>query len=271
MPDERPLNGKVALVTGASRGIGAAIAKELAALGATVIVSARTDVTRDDIAGTIGDTVRAIEEAGGRAIAVKADLLVPADIDRLVTETTSLSGRLDVLVNNAAYIGEGVFESIWDMSPDTWRNMMELNVNVPWALTKGFAPMMRDQGGGLVVNLSSGAANVPPEPGHPLPGAGGLGAGYPTSKAALTQMNAFIGNELCGHGIAVVALDPGYARSESAEILSARIGADPAWAQPVEVAAKATGYLATCPDPLEYAGRFVVARELVDELGLMPA
>jgi NAD(P)-dependent dehydrogenase (short-subunit alcohol dehydrogenase family) len=262
------LEERTALVTGASRGIGAAIAKELGALGARVVVSARTDVSRDDIAGTIGETVRAIVDAGGRASAVKADLLVSTDIDRLVEEISSL-GRLDVLVNNAAYIGEGVFESIWDMTADTWRSMMELNVNVAWALTKAFAPMMRGQGGGVVVNLSSGAASVPSQPGHPLPGAGGLGAAYPTSKAALTQMTAFVGNELLQDRIAVVALDPGYARSESAEILSARIGADPNWAQSVEVAAKAVGYLSTCGDPLQYAGRFVVARELVDEHGLM--
>jgi NAD(P)-dependent dehydrogenase (short-subunit alcohol dehydrogenase family) len=262
------LDGKTTLVTGASRGIGGAIARELAALGATVIVTARTETPRDDIAGTIAETVHAIEESGGRAIALQADLLVSDDIGRLVEAATAL-GRLDVLVNNAAYIGEGVFESVWDMSADTWRNMIELNVNVPWVLTKAFAPMMREQGGGLVVNLSSMASNVPPGPGHPLPGEGGLGAAYPTSKAALTQMTAFVGNELLAQGIAVVALDPGYARSESAEILSARIGADPAWAQPVEVAAKAVGYLATCPDPSEYAARFVVARELVDAHGLV--
>jgi NAD(P)-dependent dehydrogenase (short-subunit alcohol dehydrogenase family) len=267
--DGNALEGRIALVTGASRGVGAAIAKELASLGATVLVTARTEVPRDDIAGTIGGTVGAIEDAGGRAIALRADLLVAADRDRLAEEVSSL-GRLDVLVNNAAYIGEGVFESVWDMSPDTWRNMIELNVNVAWELTQRFAPMMRDQGGGLVVNLASSASNVPAEPGHPLPGGGGLGAAYPTSKAALTQMNAFVGNELLVHDIVVVALDPGYARSESAEILSVRIGADPAWAQPVEVAAKAVGYLATCPERRDYAARFVVASEVVDEHGLMP-
>jgi NAD(P)-dependent dehydrogenase (short-subunit alcohol dehydrogenase family) len=225
-------------------------------------------VLRDDIAGTIGDTVAAIEQAGGRAVAMKADLLADGDVDALVERISSL-GRLDILVNNAAYIGEGVFESVWDMSRETWRNMIDLNVNVPWLLTKTFAPLMREHGGGLVVNLSSSASNVPSEAGHPLPGAGGLGAAYPTSKAALTQMTAFVGNELLADGIVVVALDPGYARSESAEILSERIGADPAWAQPVEVAARAVGHLATCASPRDYAARFVVARELVDAYGLM--
>jgi NAD(P)-dependent dehydrogenase (short-subunit alcohol dehydrogenase family) len=266
----RRLDGQTALVTGASRGIGAAIAKELASLGATVVVTARTEARRDDIAGTIGDTVAAIEGAGGRAVPLAADLLVDAHVDAVVERVASL-GRLDVLVNNAAYIGEGVFENVWDMSRDTWRNMIELNVSVPWLLTKAFAPLMREHGGGLVVNLSSTASNVPPEPGHPLPGAGGLGAAYPTSKAALTQMTAFVGNELLADDVVVVALDPGYARSESAEILSARIGADPAWAQPVEVAAKAVGYLATCSRPRDYAARFVVARELVDAHRLMLA
>ncbi len=268
MPTERSLHGKAALVTGASRGVGRAIAKELAALGATVVVTARTDVPRDDIAGTIGETVQSIEDEGGAALAIRADLLVPAELDRLVEQAIASVGRVDVLVNNAAYIGDGVFESIWEMSPETWRNMIELNVNVPWALTMALAPSMRDRGGGLVVNLGSGMGHTFEGTG-PLPGAGGLGAAYPTSKAALAQMNAFVGNELRAHGITSVVVDPGFARSESAELLSARIGADPAWAQPVEVAAKAVGYLATCDDQLSYAGRFVVAREIVDEHALM--
>ncbi len=269
MTANRPLRGKTALVTGASRGVGAAIAKELAELGATVVVTARTDVRRDDIAGTIGETVQAIEDAGGIAVAMKADLLVPAELNRLVDDTLAAYGHVDVVVNNAAYIGDGVFESVWEMSPETWRNMIELNVNVAWALTKAFAPVMRDRVGGLVVNLGSTVSHLLEGP-APLPGAGGLGAAYPTSKAALAQMNAFVGNELRAYGITSVALDPGFARSESAEILASRIGADAAWAQPVEIAAKAVGYLATCSHQLEYAGRFVVARELVDEHKLMP-
>lgn len=264
----KPLAGKVAVVTGASRGVGRAVAVELADLGAQVVVTARTDAPRPDIAGTIGETIGRIEERGGKAVAVRADLLQGPDIARLVDETKAQFGRADILVNNAAYIGDAVFDSFWDMSAEDWRNMIELNLNVPWVLTKAFAGVMRQQGSGLVVNLSSGAAHVPDGAPMPLPGAGGLGAAYPTSKAAVNQFTAHVGNELRAVGIAMVAVDPGFARSESAEILASRLGADPAWAQPVEVAARAIGYIATCEDPMAYAGRFVVARELLDEQGL---
>lgn len=269
MAESRSLLGKVAVVTGASRGIGRAIAVELAELGARVVATARTDVPRDDIAGTIGETVRDIESAGGEGLAVKADLLVQADIERLVQETLSSFGPADILVNNAAYIGEAVFETFWEMSFESWRNMMELNVNAIFALTKAFAPQMRERGDGLVINLSSGSGHAPGDAELPLPRKGGLGAAYPTSKAAVTQMTAHIGNELRQVGIPMIALDPGYARSESAEILSSRMGLDPSLAQPVTVAAKAIGWLATCDDPMAYAGRFVVAREIVDEHKLL--
>jgi NAD(P)-dependent dehydrogenase (short-subunit alcohol dehydrogenase family) len=269
--DATSLKGRTAVVTGASRGVGRAVALELASRGADVVVTARTETPRADIAGSIGESVEQIANAGGSAVALQADLLVPADLERLVEETRTRFGRIDILVNNAAYIGDAVFESFWEMSLESWRNMMELNVNVPWALTKAFAPIMRAQGSGLIVNLSSSASDSPPAGEEiPLPGKGGLGAAYPTSKSAITQLTAYVGNELKAEGITMLALDPGFARSESAEILAARVGADPSWAQPVEVAAKAVGYIASLPDPAEFAARFVVARELVDEHALLP-
>jgi NAD(P)-dependent dehydrogenase (short-subunit alcohol dehydrogenase family) len=267
-----PLQDQVAVVTGSSRGIGRAIAVELASLGAHVVCTARTVEPRADIAGTLAETIERIRSAGGSATAQRADLLIDDDLDALATAVLEQHGRVDVLVNNAAYIGDAVFESIWDMAPESWASMVELNVNVPWRLTKVFAPSMRARGRGLVVNLSSSTSHLP-APGTigPLPGAGGLGAAYPTSKAAITQMTAYVGNELRAEGITMVAIDPGFAASESAEILASRLGADVAWAQPVEVAAKATGWIATSSDMLDFAGTLVVARELVDMHGLLPA
>ena len=266
----RSLQGKVAVVTGASRGIGRATAIELAGLGARVVVTARTAEPRDDIAGTIGETVQAIEAVGGSARAVKADLLVPADIERLTTETLSAFGSVDVLVNNAAYIAEAVFEPFWEMSVEDWRTMMDVNVNAIFALTKAFAPQMRERGSGLVVNVSSQAgAQLRPGAPIPLPRKGGLGAAYPTSKSAVNQMTSYLGNELREVGVAMIGIDPGFARSESAQILSGRVGVDSATAQPVIVPAKAIGWLATCDDPLAYAGQVVVAREIVDQYKLL--
>jgi NAD(P)-dependent dehydrogenase (short-subunit alcohol dehydrogenase family) len=263
------LKGKVAVVTGASRGVGRAVALELSSLGADVVVTARTVAPRADIAGTIGETVAAITEAGGSAVALAADLLVQDDLDRLVKETVDKFGRVDILVNNAAYIGDSVFESVWEMSPDSWRTMIELNVNIPWALSKAFAPTMRDQGSGLIVNMSSGASHIPDGSPAPLPGAGGLGAAYPTSKTALNQMTAQIGNELRAVGITMVAIDPGFAKSESAVILSGRLGISADYAQPVEIAAKAISYIATLDDPSPFACRYYSAKDITDEHGLM--
>jgi NAD(P)-dependent dehydrogenase (short-subunit alcohol dehydrogenase family) len=260
--ENAPLHDRIAIVTGASRGIGGAIALELGELGATVVVTARTVDPRADLAGTIGDTVQQITQSGGQALAIAADLLIEDDLHRLVREVESTVGAADILVNNAAYIGDVVFESFWEMDPQDWRNTMELNVNVPWTLSKLVAGPMRKRGTGLIVNLSSGVAHASGD--GPLPGAGGLGAAYPASKAAVSQLSSFVGNELRAVGVTMVGLDPGFARSESCEILSQRLGIDPALAQPVEVAAKATGWLATHPDPLQFAGQVLVAREVVD-------
>lgn len=266
---ERPLRGKVAVVTGASRGIGRAVAIELAALGAQVVVTARTDVLRSDIAGTIGETVQLIVEQGGDAVALRADLLTDGDLDRLVADVVERFGGVDILVNNAAYIGDAVFESIWDMTRESWRAMMELNVTVPWLLAKSFSTAMRDRGG-VIINMSSVAAHgTDPAAPAPLPGAGGLGSAYPTSKAALAQLTTTVGNELRAAGIAMYAIDPGFARSESAELLAARLGADAQMAQPVEVVSRAIGYLVSLPDQLALACRTFTAADVEEEVSAL--
>jgi NAD(P)-dependent dehydrogenase (short-subunit alcohol dehydrogenase family) len=261
----KPLENKVALISGASRGIGKAIALQLADLGADIVVTARTVNPRPDIGGTIGETVSEIEGRGATAMSVQADLLDPDDVSRLAAATLDRFGKIDILVNNAAFIGDEVFQSFWEMSAEGWRQQFELNVNVQFALMKHFSPMMREQGAGLIVNLGSNNGNVPTGD-LPLPRKGGLGPGYPTTKAAIVHMTKWVGNELLADGIAVVCVGPGYARSESAEILSAKMGIDVAQAQPVEVAARVVGYLATCHDPLQYAGLYLESAEFLATL-----
>ena len=256
------LHNQVALITGASRGIGRAIALELATHGAHTVVTARS-------ADDLNETVKSIKEAGGSGEAIEADLINPKDLERLSSQVNSSFGNVDILVNNAAYIGDAVFESFWEMTIEDWQKMMTLNVNVPWALTKLFAPGMKERGRGLIVNLTSSAAHFPQSPLElKLPKLGGLGAAYPTSKAALHQKTVYLGNELRASGITLVGIEPGFTRSESAEIMAKHVGADISSAQPVEITARAIGHIASLEDRSAFDARVIIARDLVDEFGL---
>ena len=231
---ERSLKGQVALVTGASRGIGRAVGLELARLGATIAVVARTGSPHAELPGTVWSTVADIENSGGTAFGIIADLSEPGAASRVVDATLKKFGRLDILVNNAANTGKAVFETLQEAAPETWRSSIELNVNVPWELMKWSADWMRANGGGLIVNVTSTAGILPvgptPAPGEP----GWIGAVYGTSKAALNQMSRLLGSELLPHGVVVVAFDPGLTRTEVAEMQAAKTGFDISDAHPME-------------------------------------
>ena len=262
MAENQALQGKVAVVTGGSWGIGRAIAVELAELGADVTVTARTVEPRsDDLTGTIYETAAAIEACGVKALPLAADLSSPDDRDRFVREVLSQCGRVDILVNNAADTGDNVFRGFWDTSPEAWAAQLDLNLNAMYSLMKGFAPRMRDNGGGLIVNLGSMRA-IP----EGLGGGGGrisgdvrLGAAYPTSKVAIFTMSTLVAQELAEDNIVVLTMNPGGAATESYIHNARRFGWDPSIATPVWMPAKTVGYLATCTDPMAYAATFVDA------------
>jgi NAD(P)-dependent dehydrogenase (short-subunit alcohol dehydrogenase family) len=268
-----PLTGKVALVTGGSRGIGHAIAVELAELGADVAVTARTVTPRDDdLTGTTHETTATIEAAGAKALAVGADLRVPADRDRVVAEVLSAFGRIDILVNNAADTGDNVFRGFWETTPEEWAAQFDLNLHAQYSLMRSCAPSMRDNGGGLIVNLGS-MRDIP----EGLTGMGGkitedirLGAAYPTSKVAIFAMSTLIAQELAESGIAVVTMNPGGAATESFKHNARRFGWDPEWGTPVWMPAKTVGYLATCDDPMAHSATYVDAVAFATEKELAP-
>jgi len=269
----RPLAGRVALVTGASRGIGRAVAVELAELGADVVVTARTVKPRgDDLTGTIHETAEEIERIGARALAVDADLSRQDGSERVVRELLDTFGRVDILVNNAADTGDNVFRGFWDTSTQEWAAQIELNLNAMYALMKACAPTMRDNGGGLIVNLGSMRA-IP----EGLNGGGGritgevrLGAAYPTSKVAIFAMSTLLAQELSEDNIVVLTMNPGGAATESFFHNARRFGWDPSMATPVAMPARTVGYLATCSDPMTYAGAFIDAVAFAREKGLVP-
>lgn len=184
------LEGVRALVTGASRGVGRAVAEAYAARGARVVASATTGEH-------LGALVRAAADSGWSVDAVGADLGAPAQAERLGREAAARLGRIDVLVNNAGLLGERT--PLADFPLDVWEEVMAVNVTGVLALTQAVLPAMPD--GGAIINVTSGAA------GRPTWGA------YSISKLAVDGMTGMWRRELADRRIRCVAVNPGPART----------------------------------------------------------
>lgn len=194
--------GKVALVTGGSRGLGKAIATRLAGEGATVAITARTLEPVPRYAGSLQETCEEIEAAGGRALAVQADISKAEERERLMTEVTRLAGAPDILVNNAAV----TFLRPLDEFPEKRvRLMLEMHVVAPLHLTQLAIPAMRDRQRGWVLMLTSLAGErIEGPPFSEFDRAAGFGV-YGACKAALSRLAQSFAAELHGDGIAVNA------------------------------------------------------------------
>ncbi|WOK35352.1 SDR family NAD(P)-dependent oxidoreductase [Sphingomonas sp. C3-2] len=211
---EKPsLDGRVALVTGSSRGIGRAIAQRLAAAGATVIVTARSVQApragqrfgqAQIIAGTLAETVELIENAGGRAIALAADLEKPEDRDSLITRAIAAAGRLDILVNNAGFAD---YARVEDMPDATFDRTVDHYLRAPFALIKQVVPHMKERGDGWIVNIGSVTALQVGRPYADYTKSGG-DVVYASIKAALHRFTQGIAAELIDHGIAANVVGP---------------------------------------------------------------
>jgi NAD(P)-dependent dehydrogenase (short-subunit alcohol dehydrogenase family) len=212
-PSSPSLAGKIALVTGASRGIGRAIAQRLAAAGATVVVTARsmdsasTSIRANEkktVPGTLSETVALIEGAGGKAIAIAADLENPADRDSLIPRAVEAAGGIDILVNNAGYADYGRMEY---MSLETFDRTVEHYFRVPFVLSKAVIPHMKAKGAGWIVNVGSTTALAPRKPYRPQQKAGGELI-YASCKAALNRFSQGLAAELLDYNIAVNVIGP---------------------------------------------------------------
>jgi NAD(P)-dependent dehydrogenase (short-subunit alcohol dehydrogenase family) len=203
------LDGQVAVVTGASRGIGKGLALGLARAGAAVVCAARTDVEAPGgLPGTIGATADAINESGGRALAVRCDISQAEEIQSLVDTTVEEFGRLDVLVNNAMAPTRGVFA---DTPMDTWDESLTTNIRSLLVICQAAVPHMAKAGGGSIINVSSGAAEHASNPHLPA----GFSV-YAMVKAAMERFSTAVASEFAEQGVAINALRPGAVKTELA-------------------------------------------------------
>jgi citronellol/citronellal dehydrogenase len=258
------LSGRVALVTGASRGIGAAIAQRLAAEGASVAVAARSVDAHPHLQGTLRETVAAIEAIRGRAVAIACDLGDASARAELVDAVHAQLGPIDLLVNNAAAAFYIPFESVTEKR---FRVAFEINVRAPWDLAQRVVPDMKARGGGVIVNLSSASAAHPSGPPYdPFYRSGGATL-YGASKAALDRISTGLAGELFEHRVFVNSLSP-VAAVLTPGVLALGVVPD-AWresAEPVELLAEATLALCEPRDP-PITGRVLLSKPLLDELG----
>jgi NAD(P)-dependent dehydrogenase (short-subunit alcohol dehydrogenase family) len=258
------LTDKVAIVTGASRGIGRQTALELARRGAKVVVAARTVEPKKRLPGTIGETLQQIEDAGGAAVAVRCDVANADDLPGLIATAIDTYGRLDVLVNNAADT-QGSSAPIDEYPIDSWRHQFDANVHAPFILMGLAVPHLKAQGGGVIVNVTSGAGDLAdPSMFAAMRGADspvrlGTLLGYNTTKAALNRLTNAVAPDLMADNIAVVAVDPGMTRTELMDLLGERGLVDPSFAHPMDVPVKTIVDVITADDPLQYTGQIVRA------------
>jgi citronellol/citronellal dehydrogenase len=257
------LAGRRALVTGASRGIGAAVARRLAAEGADVAITARTLEAHPTLAGSLQQTAAQLERYGGRVAVVVADLADEAARNRIVPEAEAgLGASIDILVNNAA---AAMYQPLLDYPLRRRRLSFEINVHAPVDLAQAVAPGMVAQGEGWIINVSSATARPALTPfgsGGVRPSMGVYGA----SKAALNRITNALAAELASTGVRVNTIEPRAAvRSEGAvAVLGDRM--DAAYIEPMEAMVEAT--LALCDCGPERTGGVFVSLDLIAELGL---
>jgi 3-oxoacyl-[acyl-carrier protein] reductase len=194
MESDNPLLGKVAFVTGANRGIGLAVAQRLAALGASLSLTARDGNRLETVAADL-------RRIGAKVTAIAADLMRPADIAALVLKTEQALGPIEILVNNA---GVGSFAPIQDATESDWDKMLDTNLKAVFLLTKAVAPGMIQRKSGHIVNIASLAGK----------NAFAGGAIYCASKWGLLGLTQCAAEDLRAHGIRVSAVCPGSVNTE---------------------------------------------------------
>ncbi len=259
------LDGKVTIVTGASRGIGKAIADLFAQEGSKVICSARTLHEGDHpLEGSLETTVAAIKKSGGQATAVTCDVSSEEDCEKLVAETRRIYGKPDILVNNAALT---YFIPLKDYPPKRWMRSFQVNLHGPFMLSRLVLQDMIPRKSGAIVNISSGAA-IGPGRGPYQPDQMMMGAVcYGAEKAALERMTQGLAAEVFADNISVTCLSPSEVVATPGTVYH-HLVSGPQDGEPQEYMARASLILATEPVN-KITGRVTYSQELMKEYGLL--
>lgn len=275
----------IAFVTGASRGIGKAIAVHLARGGYDLALTARTvqegekrehssTLRKSDtspLPGSLSSTADLVRGEGARCLTVPADLTDRESVLAAARTVLKEWGAVDVLVNNGRYIGPGHMDRFLDTPLELLDRHLEANVMAPLALIKELLPAMLAQGSGCIVNISSGAGtHDPPAPA----GDGGWGLGYGFSKGALHRVAGILALEVGDRGIRTYNVQPGFIATERMAQDMAAFGFDSSSGPPPDVVGAAVAWILSHPDEAEaYVaanGRNVEAQEVCVERSLLP-
>jgi NAD(P)-dependent dehydrogenase (short-subunit alcohol dehydrogenase family) len=265
----------VALVTGASRGIGKAAAIALAEAGYDVAIAARTvheGEGRDEIEpdrtliGSLDSTADAIRATGREVLAVRMDLLDRSTWEAVVDQVLAEWGRVDVLVNNARHQRHDHKARFIDVELVTIELELDANLLVPVVLSKKVLPGMLERGGGTIINLTSGAGYRDPDA---VAEKGGWSTSYALAKGGLHRLAPMIAMELGERGIRAFNLNPGFVVTEKNESRIAALGMGIHVGARPYVPGAVCAWLATSPDALELNGRTIKAQPFAVERGIV--
>jgi len=273
---------KVALVTGASRGIGKASALALADAGFDVAITARTvnegegrteanSVRGDDpivpIPGSLETTAKEIEARGQRALPIRMDLLDRDSLLAVPGQVLDAWGRIDVLFNNAIFQGGATMDRILDLTAESMTKLVVGNYVHQVLLTQQVIPHMVERGSGRVINMVSGSARLDP----PAPaGAGGWGIAYSASKAAFARVAGGIEAEFAPSGVHAFNVDPGNVVTEKRRALRPKDAFEEGFgSEPPEATAAVVAWLASSDDAMRMIGKWIYAPKLCEDLGLL--